>query len=196
MRTVPGFASCRCGRSRPTESRRHDVIHAESPGLTPSTRPPKFPVRFSRALCGLTCGEGYPRRRSGTSIGGTVPMCGYGLVGVCGTSEARSHGKPGNPPGWPQHDQSKPQIVENQRLRNGGEGGIRTHVPVTRQHAFEARPLRPLRYLSALRPNLYYKHTIAWSVTFLRAGPSTTRTDIPPRYLSPFSTSNTSFDPR
>src|SRR3954469_4583439 len=31
----------------------------------------------------------------------------------------------------------------------GGEGGIRTHVPVTRQHAFEARPLRPLRYLSA-----------------------------------------------
>jgi hypothetical protein len=32
---------------------------------------------------------------------------------------------------------------------NGGEGGIRTHVPVTRQDAFEAPPLRPLRYLSA-----------------------------------------------
>jgi hypothetical protein len=31
----------------------------------------------------------------------------------------------------------------------GGEGGIRTHVPVTRQAAFEAAPLRPLRYLSA-----------------------------------------------
>ena len=31
----------------------------------------------------------------------------------------------------------------------GGEGGIRTHVPVTRQTAFEAVPLRPLRYLSA-----------------------------------------------
>ena len=31
----------------------------------------------------------------------------------------------------------------------GGEGGIRTHVPVTRQDAFEAPPLRPLRYLSA-----------------------------------------------
>ena len=30
----------------------------------------------------------------------------------------------------------------------GGEGGIRTHVPVTRQDAFEASPLRPLRYLS------------------------------------------------
>ena len=30
----------------------------------------------------------------------------------------------------------------------GGEGGIRTHVPVTRQDAFEAPPLRPLRYLS------------------------------------------------
>ena len=28
------------------------------------------------------------------------------------------------------------------------EGGIRTHVPVTRQDAFEAPPLRPLRYLS------------------------------------------------
>ena len=32
----------------------------------------------------------------------------------------------------------------------GGEGGIRTHVPVTRQDAFEAPPLRPLRYLSGL----------------------------------------------
>ena len=31
----------------------------------------------------------------------------------------------------------------------GGEGGIRTHVPLTRQDAFEAPPLRPLRYLSA-----------------------------------------------
>src|SRR3954454_16496296 len=30
----------------------------------------------------------------------------------------------------------------------GGEGGIRTPVPVTRQDAFEAPPLRPLRYLS------------------------------------------------
>src|SRR5688500_12071629 len=34
--------------------------------------------------------------------------------------------------------------------RNGGEGGIRTPVPVTRQDAFEAPPLRPLRYLSVL----------------------------------------------
>jgi hypothetical protein len=31
---------------------------------------------------------------------------------------------------------------------DGGEGGIRTPVPVTRQDAFEAPPLRPLRYLS------------------------------------------------
>src|SRR5450759_2309011 len=31
---------------------------------------------------------------------------------------------------------------------NGGEGGIRTPVPITRQDAFEAPPLRPLRYLS------------------------------------------------
>ncbi len=31
----------------------------------------------------------------------------------------------------------------------GGEGGIRTHVRVTPQDAFEAPPLRPLRYLSA-----------------------------------------------
>src|SRR5262245_37064534 len=34
------------------------------------------------------------------------------------------------------------------KLEIGGEGGIRTHVPVTRQDAFEAPPLRPLRYLS------------------------------------------------
>ena len=38
----------------------------------------------------------------------------------------------------------------------GGEGGIRTPVPVTRQDAFEAPPLRPLRYLSARgEPSLY-----------------------------------------
>ena len=34
----------------------------------------------------------------------------------------------------------------------GGEGGIRTHVGLIRpQPAFEAGPLRPLRYLSALK---------------------------------------------
>ena len=32
----------------------------------------------------------------------------------------------------------------------GGEGAIRTHVPLARQDAFEAPPLRPLRYLSAV----------------------------------------------
>ena len=32
--------------------------------------------------------------------------------------------------------------------KDGGEGGIRTHVPLTGQDAFEAPPLRPLRYLS------------------------------------------------
>src|SRR5689334_5507530 len=37
---------------------------------------------------------------------------------------------------------------EREGVRNGGEGGIRTPVPVTRQDAFEAPPLRPLRYLS------------------------------------------------
>ncbi len=36
----------------------------------------------------------------------------------------------------------------NDFIVNGGEGGIRTPVPVTRQDAFEAPPLRPLRYLS------------------------------------------------
>ena len=35
------------------------------------------------------------------------------------------------------------------KASDGGEGGIRTHVPLTRQDAFEAPPLRPLRYLSA-----------------------------------------------
>ena len=42
----------------------------------------------------------------------------------------------------------------------GGEGGIRTHVPLTGQDAFEAPPLRPLRYLSvegdALKRTLDY----------------------------------------
>jgi hypothetical protein len=37
------------------------------------------------------------------------------------------------------------------RIWIGGEGGIRTHVPVSRQDAFEAPPLRPLRYLSIIQ---------------------------------------------
>ena len=41
---------------------------------------------------------------------------------------------------------------------DGGEGGIRTHVPVSRQDAFEAPPLRPLRYLSA---TLWYAQVAA-----------------------------------
>ena len=49
--------------------------------------------------------------------------------------------------------------------KNGGEGGIRTHVPVTRQDAFEAPPLRPLRYLSVYRPNFHH--------TLMRLLPST-----------------------
>src|SRR5918994_4875969 len=39
-------------------------------------------------------------------------------------------------------------LFGNERTEFGGEGGIRTHVPLTRQDAFEAPPLRPLRYLS------------------------------------------------
>ena len=38
--------------------------------------------------------------------------------------------------------------ARRRRAKAGGEGGIRTHVSVTRQDAFEAPPLRPLRYLS------------------------------------------------
>ncbi len=34
------------------------------------------------------------------------------------------------------------------RSKVGGEGGIRTPVRITPQDAFEAPPLRPLRYLS------------------------------------------------
>src|SRR5690349_8954217 len=42
-----------------------------------------------------------------------------------------------------------PKPRASERLaKDGGEGGIRTPVPVTRQDAFEAPPLRPLRYLS------------------------------------------------
>src|SRR6476659_7644302 len=46
----------------------------------------------------------------------------------------------------------------------GGEGGIRTPVPVTRQDAFEAPPLRPLRYLTVIH--------------FARLGPSTSQASL------------------
>ena len=46
------------------------------------------------------------------------------------------------------YDKHKSLIIKVLSKINGGEGGIRTHVPVTRQDAFEAPPLRPLRYLS------------------------------------------------
>src|ERR1043166_2843597 len=52
----------------------------------------------------------------------------------------------------PRASRSTPEGHPNRQDRAqrgiGGEGGIRTHVPVTRQDAFEAPPLRPLRYLS------------------------------------------------
>ena len=38
--------------------------------------------------------------------------------------------------------------IDSWKSRVGGEGGIRTPVPVTRQDAFEEPPLRPLRYIS------------------------------------------------
>src|SRR5262249_24230337 len=44
----------------------------------------------------------------------------------------------------------EPSLRPSERnARDGGEGGVRPPVPVTRQDAFEAPPLRPLRYLSA-----------------------------------------------
>ena len=47
---------------------------------------------------------------------------------------------------------TRPTIRSRERserlAKDGGEGGIRTHVPLTGQDAFEAPPLRPLRYLS------------------------------------------------
>ena len=46
---------------------------------------------------------------------------------------------------------------------NGGEGGIRTHVPAHhRQDDFESSPLRPLRYLSA-----YGYRVVTWGVYIL-----------------------------
>src|SRR6059058_1196209 len=60
---------------------------------------------------------------------------------------------------------SRPAPPERARASVGGEGGIRTHVPVTRQDAFEAPPLRPLRYLSGARTTaqrtFYYSLAIA-----------------------------------
>ena len=50
--------------------------------------------------------------------------------------------------GLPEHTPRR-QSTEPKARKIGGEGGIRTHVPLTRQDAFEAPPLRPLRYLSA-----------------------------------------------
>jgi hypothetical protein len=45
----------------------------------------------------------------------------------------------------------------------GGEGGIRTHVPLTGQDAFEAPPLRPLRYLSVFWRSALRSHVAARS---------------------------------
>src|SRR3954463_10940480 len=55
---------------------------------------------------------------------------------------------------------------------DGGEGGIRTHVPVTRQDAFEAPPLRPLRYLSGrcTRAKRTFEYTSARRSVWHRVG--------------------------
>ncbi len=50
------------------------------------------------------------------------------------------------PPPW--QFRLVPRLVARRLKGRGGEGGIRTHVGVAPQPAFEAGPLRPLRYLS------------------------------------------------
>ena len=59
--------------------------------------------------------------------------------------------------------QPKPASEASGLAKAGGEGGIRTPVPVTRQDAFEAPPLRPLRYLSALGRTFIIPHRPAHS---------------------------------
>ena len=79
-------------------------------------------------------------------------------VGVASpVSSADDPGQPATPralmggrmQGWPPLRTANSFNWNDLQGISGGEGGIRTHVPVTRQDAFEAPPLRPLRYLSA-----------------------------------------------
>src|SRR4030095_9349731 len=80
----------------------------------------------------------------------------------------------------------------------GGEGGIRTHVPLTGQDAFEAPPLRPLRYLSV--EDCALKRTFKYNVrTRCGVSPSSAHSSSPrssrrgahrtPRATSPFDAS-------
>ena len=57
---------------------------------------------------------------------------------------------------------------------DGGEGGIRTHVPLTGQDAFEAPPLRPLRYLSPrpLASRSTPKAGVGWTLDYSVRGRS------------------------
>jgi hypothetical protein len=76
------------------------------------------------------------------------------------------HGLQPGPVWLPLMHQSSVRVV---RAKVGGEGGIRTHVPVTRQIAFEAIPLRPLRYLSARENQLLQRTTSPLDRRFERA---------------------------
>ena len=53
-----------------------------------------------------------------------------------------------------------------QRLNFGGDGGIRTHVPVPRQTHFECVPLRPLRYVSM--EHLILKGSVVDTLEFIK----------------------------
>ena len=122
----------RPGRAKSREGLRAPCRNPTRNGRDSLARRPPDPVSGARSRRGRESGS--VRARLRTSAG-----------------TALENGGPNA--GLAPYKSTNPFIRNDLQKVSGGEGGIRTHVPVSRQDAFEAPPLRPLRYLSA--PLLY-----------------------------------------
>ncbi len=105
------------------------------------------PHRVSRQSCRVdSCepdgGEAGIRTRGGVTPTHALQACSFNR------SDTSPHARQETHRG--QAARSSPPFLAGRDSSHGGEGGIRTHVGVAPQPAFEAGPLRPLRYLSSV----------------------------------------------
>ena len=154
---VPGVPGLHHARQQAAAGRRKlaDQLHRDrSDGPLPSQRRESWRKRVGFVhLRGIS-----PSRAS--SCGAQVPATGDLIVSVSQPSLCQDELA------------GLPTVARSgiTRAKAGGEGGIRTHVPLTGQDAFEAPPLRPLRYLSVRRRApvqnflFYLKRRSEWSV--------------------------------
>ena len=148
----------------PARAARADDHGAAAAALEHDVVPRRFrPERLAKPLAGRRVPSRNPTRIGGNRLGRRPPDLVSGARSRRGresgfvrarlwTSAGTAHVNGGRNAGLAPCQSANHFIYNDLQKMSGGEGGIRTHVPVSRQDAFEAPPLRPLRYLSANGP--------------------------------------------